>query len=100
MKAFVRIWEERNLEQIGKHLLVAGHLSGECFNCHTIGIDTNARVCPQCKTQFKYKGFRKKINYQDIIKSAAKNPDITLIDFDDYLRRIKFNKAKKLLDLP
>ena len=48
MRRFIRVWEELDLADVEKHLIVAGDLSAECFCCHKVGIDLKARACPNC----------------------------------------------------
>ena len=99
MKGFIRVWEERELADIGKHLIVLGELSAECFSCHKVGIDSKAKKCPNCNTDFKFLGFRKRATIYYLRKAREEFPDITLIDFDDFKKAIGQNAARKLLDM-
>ena len=39
MRGFLRVWQECDLQDIEKYLIVVGELSSECFACHKVGID-------------------------------------------------------------
>jgi len=99
MRRFVRVWEELDLADIEKHLIVVGDLSAECFCCHKIGIDSKARACPDCSAIFKYIGFRRKVQASYLQKVKGERPRIILIDFDDFKRSLGKRDARKLLDL-
>ena len=46
MSIFLRVWQEVDLKDIEKRLLIIGELSGECFHCHDfkkIGFKNEAR---------------------------------------------------------
>ena len=99
MKANIRVWEEFDLEATGKHLVVIGELKGECFACHAIGIDINLKKCPSCGVEFKYMGFRRKVDVSSILRFKNENPDLVYIEFDDFRKVMHKKEARKLLDL-
>ncbi|MCM8787690.1 MAG: hypothetical protein NC935_06535 [Candidatus Omnitrophica bacterium] len=99
MQAFLRSWVEFELSDIKKHLLVIGELSSECFCCHTIGIDLEAKNCPNCGTVFKYIAFRRKIDVGYIKKLKQEDSEKIFIDFDDFKKVISKQEAKKFLDI-
>ena len=99
MKNFVRVWEELDLADIEKHLIVVGDLSAECFGCHKVGIDSKARACPDCSAIFKYIGFRRKVQISYLRKVRDERPRIVIIDFDDFKRSLAKRDARKLLDI-
>ena len=99
MKSFVRAWEELDLADIEKHLIVVGDLSAECFGCHKVGIDSKARACPDCSAIFKYIGFRRKVQISYLRKVRDERPRIVIIDFDDFKRSLGKRDAQKLLDI-
>ena len=99
MNNFVRVWEDLDLADLEKHLLVVGDLSAECFCCHKLGIDSKARACPECSAIFKYIGFRRKIQASYLKKVKEERPRIIIIDFDDFKKSLGKRDARKLLDL-
>ncbi len=99
MKSFLRVWEFLDLDDIEKHLFVLGELSGECFSCHKIGLKLPLKECPNCHTQFRYIGFRRKVHPSLIDKLKKENPQFQLIDFDDFKRALSRKEAKKFLDI-
>ena len=99
LKGWLRLWEEFDLADIEKHLIVVGDLSAECFGCHKVGIDPKARACPGCSAIFKYIGFRRKVQISYLQKVREQRPRIVIIDFDDFKRSLGKRDARKLLDL-
>ncbi|MCM8832265.1 MAG: hypothetical protein NC918_08745 [Candidatus Omnitrophica bacterium] len=99
MRSFLRVWEELELNDIKKHLLIIGELSCECFCCHAIGIEVGAKNCPNCGTVFKYIGFRRKIDSGYIKKLKQEDSEKIFIDFDDFKKAISKQEAKKFLDI-
>lgn len=99
MRSFVRAWEELDLADIEKHLIVIGDLSAECFCCHKVGINSQARACPDCSAIFKYIGFRRKVQTGYLQKVRQERPRIIIIDFDDFKKSRGKRDARKLLDL-
>ncbi|MFH1876058.1 MAG: hypothetical protein ABH865_04135 [Candidatus Omnitrophota bacterium] len=99
MKGFLRSWQEFDLEDVKKHLIVVGELSSDCFCCRKIGLDSHARACPSCKAYFKYMGFRRHVDGGYIHKLRAELPSIIFIDFDDFKKLIGQQQARKLLDI-
>lgn len=69
MKSLLRVWQECDLKDIEKHLIVAGELSSECFSCHKVGIGLKAQNCPNCGVYFKYMGFKKETS--DVLSPKA-----------------------------
>ncbi len=98
VKYFLRVWEELDLEEIKNHLLVIGELSGECFSCHKVGIKIEEKRCPQCRKEFKYIGFRRKINSSSIAKFRKIYPEVKFIDFEDFKKALFKKEAKKILN--
>lgn len=99
MKYYIRAWEELDLADIEKHLIVVGDLSSECFSCHKVGIDSKARACPGCLAIFKYLGFRRKVQASYLQKVREERPRIVIIDFDDFKKALGKRDARKLLDI-
>ncbi|MFH1519983.1 MAG: hypothetical protein ABIE75_05405 [Candidatus Omnitrophota bacterium] len=99
MRGFLRIWQELDLADVEKHLIVAGDLSAECFCCHKLGLELKARACPECAAIFKYMGFRRKVQFNYLRKVKEQQPRIIFIDFEDFKRSLGQREARKLLDL-
>lgn len=99
MKGFLRVWQELNLIDIEKHLIVIGELSAECFCCHKVGIDRKSKLCPACNTNFKYMGFRRKIRIPYLREIKEEFENITFIDFEDFKKSVGKRNALKLLDI-
>ena len=99
MRGFIRTWHDFDLNDIGKYLIVVGEVSSECFACHTIGIPSSTKQCPQCGITFRYMGFRRQLTTHYIAKVRAESPYLTLIDFDDFKRGVGKSEARKLLDI-
>jgi hypothetical protein len=99
MKVLLRVWKELDPKDIEKSLIVVGELSSECYVCHDLGLDLHAVQCPHCGTFFKYVGFRRKINHNFLRQIKESQPDVVLIDFDDFKKLTHQSDARKLLDL-
>ncbi len=100
----IRVWHQMNIEEVKKHLLLAGELSANCENCQQLGIDFNKEVtCPNCQTPFKYISFRKKAHrgeeFSAIRRLKKKRPDLMIIDYEDVKRTCGKSKAQNLFDL-
>ena len=99
MKHYIRVWEELDLADVEKHLIVAGDLSAECFCCHKVGIGLKAKACPDCAAFFKYMGFRRKVQPSYLRKVKEELPRIVFIDFEDFKKFLGKRNARKLLDI-
>ena len=97
MSVWIRTWKKFELEDIGRSLLVIGVLSAECFACHNIGIAKDSSRCPDCGAEFKYAGFRKNAGYREIEQLSSRR-NITIIDFDDFLKAYKRKQAEGFLE--
>jgi hypothetical protein len=95
----IRVWQEVDISQIEKNLIVVGELSAECFSCHKIGSEIKAHTCPNCSTVFKYMGFRRKVEGGYLHRIKQELPHLILIDFDDFKKVIGQKEARKLLDI-
>jgi len=99
MSPFLRVWQQFDIKDIEQHLLVIGELSGECYNCHKIGLQISSQACPQCQARFKYMGFRRKINPSSIPRFKEMHPRLICIDFDDFKKVLSKKEARRLLDI-
>jgi len=95
MNFWISVLKEFDIQEISKHLLVEGELSAECYNCHAFGLKKDVLKCSHCGTDFKYLGLRKKTDVRYFKELKDK---VTFIDFEDFHKEYKREKAKKLLD--
>ncbi|MCM8814253.1 MAG: hypothetical protein NC924_10050 [Candidatus Omnitrophica bacterium] len=100
--ALIRVWREVEIDQVRKHLLVAGELTASCENCQHLGIDFfRCGQCPQCGTKFEYISVRGKDNRREELSLIGRlkenRPDLTIIDYDDVKRASGKSKAHDLL---
>ena len=97
---FLRIFKKFNIEEVRDHLLIAGHLVGDCAACRALGIDVlNAHKCPECQTAFKYLTSRRLElhpgeRFQFAIRMTEKRPDLILVDYTDYTKAMGQKKAR------
>jgi len=99
MKHYLRTWRKFDLQDIEKCLIVVGELSAECFSCRCMGLNSKTKVCPDCKVTFKYMGFRRNLRPAYLLEVKANNPEIVLIDFEDFKKSLGKREARKLLDI-
>lgn len=86
----IRVWQSLDPANIKKHLLLIDDLYGNCGNCKQIGLNfIKDRVCPNCKTEFRYLATVLK-NPADVAKILARirsdSLPFTMIDREDYDR--------------
>lgn len=92
--SWIRLWNNVNLEEIARYLLVVGISNAECFSCHKVGISQTVERCPSCNTEFKYVAFRKRVKNKDLEIFTSKN--LVPLDFEDFLKEYNRLKAKKI----
>ena len=97
---YLRTFQPYAIEEVQKHLLIMGDLSGDCASCRELGIDSyTAHSCPHCATPFKYLSSRRLEThpgerFQLARKMREKRPDLILIDYTDYTKAIGHKKAR------
>ncbi|MBI4845484.1 MAG: hypothetical protein HY810_03300 [Candidatus Omnitrophica bacterium] len=101
--ALIRIWNEIDVDEVKKHLLMAGELSANCENCQQLGIDfAKEQACSECHTRFRYISFRKKDNKAEELSAIRrlkhKRPDLTIVDYEDIKHACGKSKAQSLFD--
>lgn len=96
-KAYIRVWQESDLDEISQHLLVVGDLTGDCSHCRQIGIDyTGSITCPKCQTAFKYIACRsRETSFGHIKRIKEKRSDLIFLDYNDFKQAIDRHKAKE-----
>lgn len=84
---YLRTGREFDFDDVSKHLLVVGELTGDCFSCREVGIDySREKYCPQCKTDFRYISYRKaagSVTASQIAKICTRRPDLVYIEYAD-----------------
>lgn len=97
---FLRTYKEYHIEDVKKHLLIWGDLSGDCASCRNLGIDVfSAQTCPQCGTEFRYVTSRRLESHMGerfrlVRRMQEKRPDLTFIDFSDYTKILGQKQAR------
>ena len=103
-REFLRTWQTYDLEEVEKHLLFLGDLTGDCASCRQLGIHyQDARECPRCKTLFKYVTSRRLEThpgerFQIVSRLRDKRPDLVFIDYEDYKRTLGRKKAREFFE--
>lgn len=101
MKAWIRVWQEKELTEVEKHLLIVGDTLADCGQCRELGLDyRNATRCPKCGTTFSYITSRRFESHPSerfhIVKRLSQTrSDLVWIDYDDYR---KITGRQKALD--
>lgn len=104
MDQFLRTWQRFNLEDVEKHLLILGDLTGDCANCRQLGIGyQNAKECPRCKTSFRYVTSRRLEThpgerFQIVSRIKELRPDWVFIDYEDYKKTLGRKKARDFFE--
>ena len=100
MNVAIRTIKEFNLDDVSKHLLVVGDLTGDCFNCKELGLDyLKINICPNCKADFRYITSRKSGNtgLKPLFNLHRKRSDLVCIEFGDLKQHKDREKAKDFL---
>ena len=98
MDKLVRVYQHLDVTKIKPHLLIYGDLGGACAHCSEMDVKLESPRCPSCQNDFKYVSFRNiKVHIPKVLKLLEQNPQVKIIDFDDYKQAEGFNKAKEFL---
>ena len=87
MSALMRVWQNCEVENITKHLVIVGQLTADCAACRELGINyQSAKTCPQCGTEFRFITARHagKLDRSAVGRVKQRRPDLVLIDYEDY----------------
>ncbi len=101
MKAWLRTWQEKELSEIEKHLLIIGDALGDCAQCRELGLDyKSVKQCPNCKTSFRYITSRRfETNpgerFHIVKRMNEMRNDLLWIDYDDYKKLTGRQKARE-----
>lgn len=99
-KHYLRMFREFDIDDVTKHLLIMGDLTGDCASCRALGIDFyKAGTCPECGTPFKYLTSRRlEANpgerFHLVRRMNEKRPDLLFIDYTDYQKIMGQKKAR------
>jgi len=102
MNNFIRIWQELDVDEIKKNLLIVGDLAADCGNCREIGLKYfEIEKCPSCGTIYKYVTFRAdSVHSASFINKLRKlrqqNPNLIFVNYEDYKYSINKKAANNL----
>jgi hypothetical protein len=100
MRSWIRVWEEKDITEIEKHLMIVGDLKGDCASCKELGLDyRSVKQCPRCQTVFSYITCRRfETNpgerFQIVKRLADARNDLKWIDYDDYKKLTGRQRAR------
>ncbi len=99
-REFLRTYQEYDIEEVKKHLLILGDLTADCASCRALGLDGyTVKNCPQCGTEFKYVTSRRSEEhvserFQIVRRARNKRPELVFLDYGDYMKTIGQKKAR------
>ena len=103
-REYLRTWQAYDIEEVEKHMLMLGDLTGDCAACRELGIRyQEAKECPRCKTVFKYVTSRRLEThpgerFQIVSRLKERRPEWTFIDYEDYKRTLGRKKAREFFE--
>ena len=101
-REFLRLWRGFDLDEVEKHLLILGDLTGDCASCRELGIHyQDAKECPRCKTSFKYVTSRRLEmhpgeRFHLIRKLQERRQDLIFVDYADYTHFLGKQKVRDI----
>lgn len=96
----LRVWQQFEIEEVEKHLLILGDVTADCAACRELGIPyLEARECPKCKTTYRFVTSRRLEShpgerFQIVSRLRERRPDLTFVDYEDYKRTLGRKKAR------
>lgn len=86
MKQYLRVYQNLEIEEIQRHLLLIDDLYGSCANCKQVGLNyTKDLSCSQCKTEFKYLATKLPQEVKKILARLEQDGrKLIVIDRDDF----------------
>ena len=99
-QSYLRTYQNYDVEEVKKHLLIVGDLSSDCAACRHLGIDAGAaKSCPECATEFKFITSRRIEShpgerYTIVKRWRERRPELPFIDYTDYSKTIGHKKAR------
>lgn len=103
-REYLRSWSQFDIEEVERHLLILGDISGDCGSCRELGIRyQNAKECPRCKTTFKYVTSRRLEThpgerFQIVSRLKELRPELIFIDYEDYKKTMGRKKAREFFE--
>ena len=95
---FLRIYKKMDFAFVKSRLLIYGALSGSCASCKAMDIKLDAKVCPQCKSEFSYIAFMNiKDHMPKMLRLNEERPDLVFVDYEDFKRIEGALKAENFL---
>jgi hypothetical protein len=99
---YMRVWKELDIQKVKDHIIMVDDMLGYCPGCKTIGIELkDLKTCPSCDREFRYvtsqeaRGGR----FDIVMRMKKKLPDLTFVDYDDYIRVTGQKEAKELFKI-
>lgn len=90
----IRVYRKLSAHGVKTHTLIYGDLSASCSHCKALDIKLDARICNNCHTEFHYLTFRNAKNHHPkILKLYDQEPNLTIIDFEDFKRVVDSSKV-------
>jgi uncharacterized protein with PIN domain len=96
---YIRVWTEVDIKDIEEHIIMVDDKFAHCHKCKTIGIEIkDLKKCPSCERELKYVTSKEagKGKSEIVIRIRKKLPELTFVDYDDYLYLTGKDKAKSL----
>ena len=90
----IRIYRKIDIDDIKEHLMICGDVSVSCSKCNTMSVKLDMTQCPECRTEFRYIGFRNVRDNMPKILKMNETRQLTLINFDDFKRMTGEAKAQ------
>lgn len=99
-KSFIRVYQEHDLEEIKRQLLLVGDLSADCGACRELGLNVADATCKSCGVAFKYVTSRRADTnaaerFKIVKRIKEKRPDLIFIDYGDYDKLLGQKKARE-----
>jgi hypothetical protein len=101
VQTWIRVWAQKDLSEIQKHLLIVGDVKGDCGSCREFGLDyKTVTTCPNCKSEFTYITSRRFESnpgerFQIVKRLGLIRHDLTWVDYDDYRKLTGRQKAQE-----
>ena len=93
---FLRVYTKLDLQDVREHMLIFGDLTASCSKCNALDLKFEAPKCPGCQTDFKYISFRNvKSHMAKLPRIKESQPNLIIIDFEDYSRMLGALKAEE-----
>lgn len=99
-RELLRTWQTYDIEEVARHMLILGDVTGDCGACRELGIAyLEVRECPKCRTNFKYVTSRRLDahpgeRFQIVGRLRERRPELVFIDYEDYKRTLGRKKAR------